>query len=321
VAFFDNGHPLFHIYEWEEIRHIVERVYRPRDSATVDKVILGELCALAAVGSHYDGQNVDVPIMENLYNTACAYLGDCIEAYFFRGMRVILCLSMYSLITKRWSARESVASGLRLARQSREEGMPADMWIPYRRVYRSLVFMECWLSASVGKQPELDLEEVDFTQQRIVEAEPTIENEIQRLLSNVGLILAGVARDVSTTAPVLFAVVHRHLAVLYDWEGTLPPPMRVQALVREDSNVYDERHRRALIVVHTMALGAKMLLVKRLMVDMANCRRLKRWTLDGNPEQGRQLQQQCVDAAEQCVRLLEMQSSARQTFQRCWLSV
>jgi hypothetical protein len=181
--------------------------------------------------------------------------------------------------------------------------------------------MECWLSASVGKQPGLSVEEVEFTQQRIVDVEPTIENEIQRLLSNVGLILAGIVRDVNAAAPTSFAIVHRHLTLLYDWESTLPPPMRVQALMREDSNIYDERHRRALIVVHVMALGAKMLLIRRLMVEMADCRRLQSWTLDGTPEQGRLLQQQCVDVAEHSVRLLELLLSSREVSHRCWLSV
>src|SRR5690349_13218224 len=94
---------------------ILNRVYRPQQP--IDKATLCELCALTAIGSHYDATNFDVAVMENLYHTAAIYLSDCIEASFLRGMRVILCLSMYSFMTKRSSARHSLGSCRRKTRR------------------------------------------------------------------------------------------------------------------------------------------------------------------------------------------------------------
>jgi len=90
---------------------IIDRVYRPHE--LVDKATLCELCALAAVGSHYDADNVPVDVIEALYDTASLYLNDCIEAFFLRGMRVLLCLSMCSFMTKRLSARLSICESWR----------------------------------------------------------------------------------------------------------------------------------------------------------------------------------------------------------------
>ena len=85
---------------------IFDRVYRPQEP--IDNATLCELCALTAIGSHYDASQFEVSVMENLYHTAAIYLGDCIESHFLRGMRVILCLSMVSFMTKRTSARYSL---------------------------------------------------------------------------------------------------------------------------------------------------------------------------------------------------------------------
>ena len=105
-AYFNCSYTLFHIYEKDEMDNILNRVYRPQ--GPVDKATLCELCALTAIGSHYDADRFDVSVMENLYHTASMYLSDCVEAHFLRGMRVILCLSMYSFMTKRTSARHSL---------------------------------------------------------------------------------------------------------------------------------------------------------------------------------------------------------------------
>ena len=116
-AYFRCSYTLFHIYERHEMTDIINRVYRPQ--GPIDKATLCELCALTAIGSHYDADNFDVDVMENLHHTAAIYLSNCIEAHFLRGMRVILCLSMYSFMTKRTSARFSLGTSLsKLPRRS-----------------------------------------------------------------------------------------------------------------------------------------------------------------------------------------------------------
>jgi hypothetical protein len=129
-AYFRGSYALFFIYDRHEMAAILDRVYRPQEP--LDKATLCEACALAAIGSHYDASMFDVSIMENLHYTAAIYVSDCTEAHFLRGMRVILCLSMYScelpipchkvasgptastdtgpVMTKRLSARQSIGT-------------------------------------------------------------------------------------------------------------------------------------------------------------------------------------------------------------------
>ncbi|KIW68790.1 hypothetical protein PV04_04711 [Phialophora macrospora] len=321
TAYFNCSYTLFYIYEKHDMTDIINRVYRPREP--VDKATLCELCALTAIGSHYDAANFDVSVMENLYHTAAIYLSDCIESHFLRGMRVILCLSMYSFMTKRINARHSLAMGLNIARQARlNEKMPADLWLPYRKVYRSFVFMECWLSSSLGYRPGITEEEIAFTSQPITEPQPTIENDIQAQLSTVGLLMASIVEDVYKSQPMgIFSLARRHSQKLQAWQASLPPAMKLAELKKEQGNVFIEQHRRSLILVHVMLFGAQMLLQRRLLVTMAEERMNRRWTLDGSYEEGRVIEQQCIAAAEECVYLLVAFGYTRHLFRRCWLCI
>ncbi|OAG38717.1 hypothetical protein AYO21_07070 [Fonsecaea monophora] len=158
-AFFSSTYTLFYIYEKQEMDDLLNRVYRTHEA--VDNATLCELCAAAAVGSHYDGDKLDGPVLDALFQTATIYMSDCIESQFLRGMRVLLCLGIVSSLTKRTSARLSIASGLRLARWARLQQQDILPWVAYRKVYRSLVFMECWLASTLGYQPDLSHEEAE----------------------------------------------------------------------------------------------------------------------------------------------------------------
>ncbi|KIW99011.1 uncharacterized protein Z519_00674 [Cladophialophora bantiana CBS 173.52] len=318
-AYFNYTYTLLYIYEKQEIDDILNRVYRTHEA--VDNATLCELCALAAVGSHYEGDKFDGPVMEALFHTATIYMSDCIESQFLRGMRVILCLGIISSMTKRASARLSISSGLRLARWARLQQQDILPRVAYRKVYRSLVFMECWLASSLGYEPDLNNDEAEFTRQEIIEPQPTTENRIQAEICTVGLMMAGILLDVYKSSSVVFAIVEKHSRILGDWQEQLPDSMRLDALVPGHGNGYSEPERRALIFVHITFLGAKMMLQKRLLVEMANCRMKRRWTLDGTLRQGESIQGECVEAAELCVHLLDILGYTRHKFRRCWLCI
>lgn len=69
---------------------------------------LSELCALAAVGHIYDGDEVSVAMMEALYRTASSLSNECLDEKPLRVMRVLVSLSMYAFMTRKYSARLSV---------------------------------------------------------------------------------------------------------------------------------------------------------------------------------------------------------------------
>ncbi|KAH0841477.1 hypothetical protein FOPE_06678 [Fonsecaea pedrosoi] len=319
-AFFSSTYTLFYIYEKQEMDDLLNRVYRTHEA--VDNATLCELCAAAAVGSHYDGDKLDGPVLDALFQTATIYMSDCIESQFLRGMRVLLCLGIVSSSTKRTSARLSIASGLRLARWARLQQQDILPWVAYRKVYRSLVFMECWLASTLGYQPDLSHDEAELASQEIIEAQPRTENRIQAEVCTIGLMVAGIMQDVDKPTSAVFSVVEKHSRILGEWQEKLPDSMRLDALVPPGHGTgLPEPHRHSLILVHVMFLGAKMMLQRRLLVEMANCRMTRRWTLDGTPRQGESIQRECVEAAELCVHLFEVLGYTKQKRRTCWLCV
>ncbi|EXJ93934.1 hypothetical protein A1O1_02327 [Capronia coronata CBS 617.96] len=315
---------LFYILHEQDVNDILKRMYVSKDP--VDTATLGEVCAVAAIGSHYDPDNVPLSVMEALYRTASVYMHDCIENDFLRGMRTLLCLSMYSFMTKRSSARLSIASGLQIARWVRlHRQVASDDWQLWRRVYRTLVFMECWLSSSLGYRWNLSDEEVKFTQLEIVEPVPTLDNAIQAQMSAVGILLANILKDVYRSSSVVFSIVRKHSTILEDWRRSLPAPMQLSSILDPGFSGgagLEERHRRSLMLVHIMGFGAQILLQRRLLVAMADCEMNKRWTLDGSREEGASIRQECVAAAKSCVQLFDcLGYTTASMFRRCWLCI
>lgn len=146
-----------------------------------------------------------------------------------------------------------------------------------------------------------------------------MENTIQKYLSEVGLMMADIMEDVYKSKPTVFSMVHKHTKILQDWEARLPPEMKLVELKKTQGNVFIEPHRRSLVLVHVMYFGAQILLQRRLLVAMAQCRLNRKWELDGTPAEGTLVQQQCVAAAEECINLLDVLGYTRHMFRRCWL--
>ncbi|KAJ4535828.1 hypothetical protein HRR86_001966 [Exophiala dermatitidis] len=320
AAYYNCCFTLFYLFQEQHIYELVRHMYQSEEP--VDTATLCEVCALAAVGSQYDADHVPQPVMEAFYRTASVYMHDCVEAHYLRGMRMLLCLSIYSFMTKRSSARLSIASGIQIARWARlhRQVTSHDLHL-WRRVYRTLVFMECWLASSLGYQFDLTEEELNFAQLEIAEPVPSLENAIQAQMSAVGILMANILRDVYRSSSAVFSIVKKHARILDDWRRSLPGYMQLSAILDSSSENLEEKHRRSLVLVHIMGYGAQILLQRRLLVAMAECKMNKRWTLDGSREEGAAVHQECVTAAVTCVQLLEFLSYTGNMLRRCWLCI
>ena len=102
AAYFDNSYRLFYAMPKKEADANFEAVY---ESKFFDVGILCELCALGALGCAYTCTTIPFDVMESMYQTACAYVIDCVENCGLRGMKVYVCLAIYCFMTKRKSAR------------------------------------------------------------------------------------------------------------------------------------------------------------------------------------------------------------------------
>jgi hypothetical protein len=171
-AFIRGTGSLLFIWTYEQADELLEKIYRPK--ANVDAMTLAECFSLAAMGAHYDMECFPDRIRMVLYASSTLHFHEqTAQQDHLRTMRLLLSMSFYALLEKHMSARYLIgklgmkagwrastnlfaAAGLQIARW---KGLSHDSSITvysenWRKVYRSLIFMDCWLSYTLGYSPE-----------------------------------------------------------------------------------------------------------------------------------------------------------------------
>lgn len=185
--------------------------------------------------------------------------------------------------------------------------------------------IECTQSPALSFAKRALTRPSQFAQLEIAEPVPTPENAIQAQMGAIGIHLANILQDTYRSTPLVFSIVRKHSAILDGWRRSLPPAMQLSSILESSSSSYssayglEDKHRRSLVLVHVMGFGAQILLQRRLLVAMAECKMNNRWMLDGPREEGARIQQECVGAARACVQLLDVLGYTRNMFRRCWL--
>jgi hypothetical protein len=163
-AFVRGTGSLLFMWTCEQVDQVIERVYRPRN--TVEAFDLAEVCTVVAMGAHYDSQCFTDDTRKGLYASASLYLQEQLaKPDHLRVMRLLLSMSFYALLEKHMSARYligtsanperitatkiNVAAGLQIARRRSPPSMVAEAE-NWRKIYRSLIFMDSWLSYTLG---------------------------------------------------------------------------------------------------------------------------------------------------------------------------
>ena len=90
----------------DELENLLQQVYHVQRPANI--VALCELSSLAALASQYLPDRPPLSLRESLFRTATENLNVCIQIDIVRAMRVIACLSIYSIMEHRDIARFSV---------------------------------------------------------------------------------------------------------------------------------------------------------------------------------------------------------------------
>jgi hypothetical protein len=171
-AFIRGTGSLLFIWTYEQADELLERIYRPK--VTVDSMTLAECFSLAAMGAHYDMDCFPDRIRKVLYASGTMHFHEqTARQDYARAMRLLLSMSFYALLEKHLSARYLIgelaknpgwrvstnwftAAGLQIARWKcpslvSNNVAASENW---RKIFRSLIFMDCWLSYTLGYSPE-----------------------------------------------------------------------------------------------------------------------------------------------------------------------
>ncbi|KAF2634026.1 hypothetical protein P280DRAFT_464278 [Massarina eburnea CBS 473.64] len=315
------------LYMWENIQvdEILDRIYRPQ--GYVDATTLAECFIVSAMGAHYDMECFPDRIRRVLYASGTLFFNEkSATVDYLRTMRLLLSMAFYALLEKHMSARYLIAAGLQIARwkcPTLAKANSVNTGESWRRVFRSLIFMDCWLSYTLGYTSEITSGDISIACSACHPDQMTIDEQIHIQTSKVGLIAAEIAKTVAAPGLATRENIAMLTGKLETWRTEVPLMLQIPALTSNcppDLNLYQ---RRAILMVHIMYLGALILLYRQLLVATAERQPTDgvSWNLHLTTADVKRYRNECAMAGQQIARILGLMSFDGTLTRRCWLII
>ncbi|KAF2087681.1 hypothetical protein K490DRAFT_41763 [Saccharata proteae CBS 121410] len=324
-AFMLGTGSLFYILAPEHAEQILDQVY---NSELPDVITVITVLIMAALGAYYDIECMSEVEREGLFKSADRLLrADLLRAEQHETMRLMLLFSLYSVLEKHTKARDFVAAGLSIARwrySNWEYGLSTESGRDdFRKVFRTLIFMDCWLSTSLG-YPSIVTSDDIIISQMPAETPPSENDDIYEQAIKIGLISRDIAETLRTsTVPIAHPLVEKLIQIVDDWYKDLPPMMQLSGLNdSERSSQLSFFQKRAVLMVHVLYLGVVISLYRGLVVMGAE-RPLQTTNINAgvNDLDAQDYRVRLTVAAHQMARILNLITFDGIMTKRCWLMI
>ncbi|KAF1848868.1 uncharacterized protein K460DRAFT_375638 [Cucurbitaria berberidis CBS 394.84] len=324
-AFIVGTGSLLFMWTYEQADEILDRIYRPRKP--VDAMTLAECFTVAAMGAHYDMECFPDRIRQVLYASGSLHFHEqTARQDYLRTMRLLLSMSFYALLEKHMSARYLIAAGLQIARwKCPPLRNPSQMSMDenWRKIFRSLIFVDCWLSYTLGYASEVTSSDIQIVSSfHRLDCIP-IDELIHTQTSKITLIAADIAKTLAS--PEL--ATRENIAILNQkldgWRIQVPLTLQIPALTSPNPPDLTLYQRRAILMVHIMYLGALVLLYRQLLVATAESQLTDGAAHNSNfaLSDARIYRNECAVAAQQIARILALISFDGTLTKRCWIII
>jgi hypothetical protein len=273
------------MWTYEQANEILDRIYRPQ-SGKIDPMDLAECFTIAAMGAHYDMDCFPDRIRRVLYASGTLHFHEkTVRTDYMRTMRLLLSMSFYALLEKHMSARYLIgmyvvtfigryanqipAAGLQIARwkcpplHRTAAGAVDENW---RKIYRSIIFMDSWLSYTLGYSSEATPQDItvrvspnndhSVSDQKQIAcslgrlASDTIDELIHTQTSKIGLIAAEIAKTLAAPELATRENVDMLAQKLETWRTEVPLILQLPTLTSEAPSDLSLYQRRAILMVH-----------------------------------------------------------------------
>ncbi|KAF1941154.1 hypothetical protein EJ02DRAFT_210547 [Clathrospora elynae] len=324
-AFISGTGSLIFMWTHEQADEILDRVYRPQK--TVDDMTLAECFTVAAMGSHYDENVFPDSTRQLLYASGTLKFNEqTARQDYLRTMRLLLSMSFYALLEKHMSARYLIAAGLQIARWKcpRLQNFPQtsldDNW---RKIFRSLIFMDSWLSYTLGYPSETLTSDVQVACHVRRQDHVAVDELIHMQTSKIGLIAAEIAKTLDSPEFATRENVSMLTQKLEAWRVDVPLMLQIPTLTSVNPPDLTSYQRRAILMVHIMYMGALVLLYRQMLVAAAEAQLTYGATTTSSisGEDARKYRDECTVAAQNIARILGLISFDNTLTRRCWLII
>ncbi|KIW27238.1 hypothetical protein, variant 1 [Cladophialophora immunda] len=316
---------LFHVMTLDEFDELCNQAFRPQSPP--DSRVVARICAVAAIGAHFNVDDTTGELKDALFNTAIHHMPELVELGNLQAMKYLACLCAYGMIDKRKTTARLIQLGLQIARWNlalplHELTGDAHEWT---RLYRTMMFFECWLSTSLGYMSDLCAGEVDFLQPVTPTLDGLQDDSVTQIKAKEIIVLrARVCKATCGLEPPTEQMIEEHMTALEGWYRKLPPNMTLTVLLNGDADPLTAAQQGALLLSHAMYLGAVMMLHRRVLVAVSDgilghARDTDIWSA---PVQEHLVHS--VEAARAIVRifiLLRFGTATTNMHVRCWICV
>ncbi|KAF2196467.1 hypothetical protein GQ43DRAFT_383250 [Delitschia confertaspora ATCC 74209] len=330
-AFIRGTGSFLYIWTYSQADEILDRIYQSEKA--VDSVTLAECFIVAGMGAYYDDDDDDDDdaftdhIRNALYASGTLQFDEkSARVDYPRTMRLLLSMSFYALLKKHTSARYLVAAGLQVARwkcPTQQQSLLRNDTEGWRKVYRSLVFMDCWLSYTLGYISDVSARDIAYACAPYADS-TTLEEAIHALTSKIGLISAEIARAMVSPDLTTRETITPLKRKLETWRNEVPDMLQISTLMVSDTPHLTLYQRRSMLLVHTLYFSALMLLYRPLLLAAAEAQ----FSADGNTrspdflfDEVRNFKSECFDAAQQVAQVLSLISFGGTLTKRCWMII
>jgi len=310
TAFFSGTGGLFFIYLHSDIMTILNHVYNS-NGGKVDRFAFMDMLAMTAVGSYYDSYALDHRLRECCFYSCIRLLRNSNETNYLRSMRLFLCLSLYCTLDQPHRARRLISAALQIGRtkliregnisgnaQSQDEAY-------WRKIFRTVVFMECWHSYTLGYQSDIFEDDIKYAC-FWTDSSHSIEASIQDQVSKIGFLAAEMSRNVRALPDRDMMNLRNHTERLDAWYRELPQMMHLSTLNSPHNTIFSPIQRRSILLMHMFFLSVVALLHRKLLVAIADSRESGTWDFDPSHSEANRYQEYCIIAAQQAARIASL---------------
>ncbi|KAL2406452.1 hypothetical protein ABEF95_015578 [Exophiala dermatitidis] len=326
-CFLDGSAILFNYFSEEELSSLLDVAYSESSSAEQSispTVALCQLSAVAATGCQYYPERFDDATRTAFLSIVKVTLDDCSEASGVAAVRVMALLCMYFTFEKRISALTYAETGLRIARAHGivDDRSRISNSSPWKRIVSSLVFLDCWISATTGHMPEaLSSGETQSPLLFELGTSGLTIDIVQNEMTKAAVLSALIMRDVHHAK---CAIVTRETLAMYrsrleEWLLNLPDFMKLAHLV---DGVETDKNIRAVFLVHLLFMHTLMLLYRSELVALAHTSQAE---AEAKAEKAfitaQEFLDPCLWSARQVGRILKIAQSQELILSKCWMFI
>lgn len=323
MNFYKCAGKLFHVFPTKEALDIWQAVYERGEHDS--SVRLCQMFGIMAIGLQFANDAASADLGIRSYHVAKDFLDDALEADRLEATKILVCLAMYNIMRKSTVALSYIELGLSITRRFglHERVQPPDMsvdrWWELKRVWRTFMFLESWLTSTLGYMSDISssltaaelLKEMEIPH----DAVNGIFDVVQAEMAKVSLLTARVVRMLYTSRETDMRTVAGITAELREWHQKLTPEVQLSTAVNSAAS---PELLVPILFIHMIYYGAFMLVHKRILFQASHGEDLLSLNLYQKASDHREVG---ANAARASAKILGRLHNDNLVFKRCWLVI